>query len=246
MSEPCPQKVRQKLKQVFVVAGGGKDSNLECCEMFDAADFKWSEIALMQTQRHALAVTSTQTAVYAVGGWCYGSKCTGALEVYDVTKQEWELKAEMITPRRLHGAAAAGGRIFVFGGASETEYEIKQAESYDPELDRWEACPPLPVGSYASAAAVDDRSVFVFLWGKQVLKYDIEARTYEPMSKLPMPEWYGFATTPLGTSIYVVGGATKGRWSKKAYRFDTINGSWHELPSMRGVRRRCAAAAIEY
>ena len=89
----------------------------------------------MQTPRHAFALAAMmhtavddaegddggrdrgKPALYATGGWMYGSCCTGSVERYVEGASEWEPCASLRTPRRLHGAAALGNRLYVFGGS---------------------------------------------------------------------------------------------------------------------------------
>mmetsp|Transcript_13974 Transcript_13974/g.32912 ORF Transcript_13974/g.32912 Transcript_13974/m.32912 type:complete len:354 (+) Transcript_13974:75-1136(+) len=250
--ETCPHMLIQRgshgaatlSNRVFALAGGGIHSNLSSSEVFDHRAWEWKETASMTTERHALSVAATDKHIYAIGGWMNGSVCTSSVERYDAVSNAWTECAGLLQPRRLHGVAAVGENIYVFGGATDTQYEIKHVERYDAAKNIWEVRAELPVGSYASASSVG-KCVYVFLWGKHVVRYDTEADTYETMVPLPLPEWFGFATASLGDSIFVVGGATRGRWSRAAFRFDPAadggKGSWEALPEMFGTRRRCAA-----
>jgi N-acetylneuraminic acid mutarotase len=112
-------------------------------------------------------------------------------------------------PRALHASAAAGGRLYVFGGcrndAQGELLNLADAYSYAPKVDRWNrvADLPQPVRSL-SAAAVGDR--FVYLFGgytatpaetrskpldfgfsPAVYVYDIEANRYEKAASMPLP-----------------------------------------------------------
>jgi hypothetical protein len=100
----------------------------------DAAG-SWRPMPSMQTPRHAFALAAMmhtavddaggdnggrdrgKPALYATGGWMYGSCCTGSVERYVEGASEWEPCASLRTPRRLHGAAALGNRLYVFGGS---------------------------------------------------------------------------------------------------------------------------------
>ena len=78
------------------------------------------------------------------------------------------------------------------------------------------------------------------------MRFDITSRSYERLGPLPLPEWFGFATVSVGGDIYAMGGQSKGRRMGIAYRYGTADDTWHPLPPMRMVRRRCAAAACQH
>ena len=85
--------------------------------MFDGKS--WQRIAAMNVSRHALAVTSHNGAVYAVGGWIDGVMCSPATEVYDPVLDVWHNLPPLNTPRKLHGCAALRGKLYVFGGSCD-------------------------------------------------------------------------------------------------------------------------------
>lgn len=149
----------------------------------------------------------------------------------------------------------------MFGGrvSNEASGPTTSAECFDPRASdpAWHPVADLPVPGCACAASLgDSRHVYVLLWGSDtgrmggsdggVWRYDVGADRYERIAPLPLPEWYGFAVAadPRGGRLYVVGGSTKGRWTGSAFCIDASSGTWNELPPMKMVRRRTAAAAV--
>ena len=57
---------------------------------------------------------------------------------------------------------------------------------------KWQNICPLP-GSGGCSACVHGSSIYVFLWGRCLLKYDVDSDSYLPLAALPLPEWHGFA-----------------------------------------------------
>jgi hypothetical protein len=95
------------------------------------------------------------------------------------------------------------------------------------------------------AAAVNVGSyIYVLVHGRCLLRYDPVSDTYKELSLLPLPEWYTFDVVALDNFIYVLGGATVGRWTQEGYAYDVRNNSWSNLPCMAKPRRRCAAALV--
>ena len=160
-----------------------------------------------------------------------------------------------------------GGRI----GDEARVGPIAGAEAYDPSADAWRDIRPLPFGACACACS-DGDFVFVATWGADnpegtkstkrggkdprvgeagaLWRYDPAGDGYERLSGLPLPEWYGFAMCAHSGWVYCVGGSTRGRWTGAAFRtrvgggkcVEEGDGAWEELPPMKMVRRRTAAA----
>ena len=174
-----------------------------------------------------------------------GNCSANEVERYDPKLNTWHTCRPLITARKLHGIAAVGKRVFVFGGGGTDESILKSAEEYDVDEDVWRPIRDLPVEAYASAAAVGN-VIYIFLWGKHVCKYDTCTGLYTQAGSLPLPEYFGFSTVAHEGNIYVLGGQTKGQRRAIAYRYDTAGDSWHPLPPMKIVRRRCAAVICEH
>jgi hypothetical protein len=273
-------------KTVFVMGGGGFDSNLATCEAYDCQAKTWHGISPMETYRHALilasvnvnpenasdinspqkkpkleggSATATESTnmptvppkgwqIYAIGGWVNGSVCAADTERYDVQSNQWTRCANMKVPRRLLGATDVDGKIYAFGGniddAANTKVWYSAAvESYDPVMDMWEGKRDLPHAGPTSAVTVGG-IVYVFIHGREVYRYDHKNDEYTRLSALPLPEWYCFDVCALAHYVYLIGGATKGTWSKATYLYNTLTDMWTQLPDMRVQRRRCAAALV--
>lgn len=106
-------------------------------------------------------------------------------------------------------------------------------------------------GGGASAVAVGDH-IFVFLHGKRVCRYDSAHDAYTELSELPVEDWHCFDVCAVSgqggrvqaAEVYVVGGASKGAWTKVAYLYNTQHDSWIELPSMPQAKRRMACSVV--
>lgn len=150
---------------IYSIAGGGIDSNLNTCEVFDTKKQTWDQVSSLSTPRHALtAVTTGDGKIYAVGGWQYGKEAAELIECYDISKDLWTSGAPMRVPRRLHGVAACKGYIYVFGGAKEGQgfNLIKSCERYDPKSNSWKDIAPLRTAAYVCAVTIGEY-IFLFL-----------------------------------------------------------------------------------
>ena len=74
--------------------------------------------------------------------------------VYDPQADAWTQLASMGIARRLHASAAAGGKLYVFGGSGgEDDEDLSTAEVYDPASDSWAQMTSLTSARYNLVAA---------------------------------------------------------------------------------------------
>eukprot|EP01041_Mallomonas_annulata_P000754 gene754-1439_t len=237
----CAAGVDSKL---FVFGGGGFRSNLSNCEVYDPLTNVWTRTSPMQSCRHALSATVLHDKVYAIGGWENGSKCCDTVECYDVQTNSWSFCAPMPTARRLLGVTVHAGHIYAFGGnRDDPDWYTSHAEAFDPSLNIWRSLRNMPLSGGAGTAAVGD-FIYIFVHGQRVLKYCPTSDSYHTLSSLPLPEWFCFDVVTINAEIYILGGATVGKWTQAAYSYNTLTDTWTPLPPMIKARRRCAAALV--
>ena len=221
------------------------ESNLSTCEALDAAKKQWRYVAPMLSAPHALASVATDDGhIFAIGGWINGSECTTRVERYSVATNTWTPCTPLLVARRLHGACEWSGKFYVFGGSIGQNSHTKAVECYDPATGKWEPRAGLPQAGCACAAAVGGY-IYVFVMGQRVLCYDPDSDQYKKRNPLPLPEWYCFAHVVFHGHVYVLGGVTKGAWTDAVYCYHPADDTWHELPRMRSVRRRCSAGILD-
>jgi hypothetical protein len=261
--EECPHMIENRGSHgaasvdgvLFSIGGGGFRSNLSSCEAFDGEN--WTCVAPLAVSRHALAVVdgtyNSQKVVYSVGGWIDGKECSKVVERYNPKGNTWETVAPLNEARKLHGVASfecgdSSSKLYTFGGNCDSPaWHTNTAEVYDPVANSWSYIAPMPATGGSAAASIQPY-VFVFLFGKYVLRYDPVSNSYVKLSNLPLLEWHCFDVTVIQgtTHIYVLGGVSNGRWCKVLYRYDAADDSWTQLPSMGHARRRCACAIVTH
>ena len=91
---------------------------------FDPASNQWTKKRPMRLPSHHVAFTTLNNKIYAFGGFNLpetGAPAWNALDKsweYDPATDEWKELAPMPTKRGAASAAAAGGKIYVTGGAA--------------------------------------------------------------------------------------------------------------------------------
>jgi subtilisin family serine protease len=80
---------------------------------------------------------------------------------YAPGEKRWTRLADMTEARHGFAAAAARGRIWVFGGSGADYRPLAEAESYDPGTDQWYPLPDLPQARRGQGAAADGRRIYL-------------------------------------------------------------------------------------
>ena len=76
--------------------------------------------------------------IYVTGGETSNKySSVNSVYVYDPQADAWTQLASMGNARRCHASAAAGGKLYVFGGRDGDEDDVSTAEVYDPASDSW-------------------------------------------------------------------------------------------------------------
>jgi len=160
----------------MLYAFGGRNQRrgpLNTVEMFDSWHGRWVPCAPMPTRRAGSAAALLPDGRFiVVGGYNERGIAEGLLsscDIYDPRVPCWEEDgAKPLSRARWgHGCAPLGGKVYVVGGCSlapdaqpaEASMEtLKCCEVYDPEKNRWSACPPLQIARSGSrVVALDDR-----------------------------------------------------------------------------------------
>lgn len=157
--------------RLFVLGGVTPSGPSASVEWYDIARKGWNGLKTeMATPRehHGAAVLGGK--LYAVGGR-KGSPATNlaALEVLDPTDgaERWRSLKEMPTPRGGIGAAALGGKLYVFGGEAKGG-TIGVVEAYDPKKDAWTALDlPMPSPRHGLAAVTYENRIYVLGGGRR-------------------------------------------------------------------------------
>ncbi|MEI6949542.1 kelch repeat-containing protein [Paraflavisolibacter sp. H34] len=132
----------------------------------------------------------------------------------------WITRTGLGAPRSGHGAVAANGRIYVFGGRDSTG-PLRSLEVFDPALNTWKGGAPLPAATSGMAFAADSLGLIYVFGGtaapSATYRYHPAANRWSPLAPLPVPVVEG-AAAALGDKIYVFGGEGTGGSASNATR----------------------------
>jgi N-acetylneuraminic acid mutarotase len=155
----------------------------------------------------------------------------GQVWEYEPTVDRWTRKKPMAAPAHHMAVAESGGRIYLFGGATQrqprgsNQIPINNAWEYDPLADSWKELAPMPTKRMAAAAVAVAGKIYVMggagnypsredmpLAGDQPHRvldinevYDPATNTWATRTTLPTPRNHIFAAAANG-KIYLIGG----------------------------------------
>jgi len=97
----------------------------------------------MPMVRAAGTSSAVNEKIYVMGGRNhYNDPDISPIVEYDITKDEWTVKGNMITARCWLSSSVVNGKIYVVGGAHVYEGPpLATVEEYDPATDTWTGKP---------------------------------------------------------------------------------------------------------
>ena len=239
----------------------------------------WTKKKSMPHPSHHTTVTEMNGKFYLFGGFVLPASgppawvpIADAWE-YDPAADAWRALAPMPTKRGAAVAAAAGGKVYVIGGAAPFPGDPNQSlhparphrslgtvEEYDPATNTWRERAPMPTPrNHATIGAVNGK---IYVIGGRLAAAFIIAfpgnvdlvQEYDPATdawalKAPMPTARSAAgSAVLNDKIYVAGGEVQTNEYLAAFRafeaYDPATNTWERLPRMPVPRHGLAVGAV--
>ena len=176
----------------------------------------WSPLAPMPTARSELGVAVVEGKIYAIGGLS-GNLPVNTNEQYDPVSNQWTVEAPMPTARNGFAIAVYNDKIYVIGGTVGNEF-VGTNEVYNPLTNTWDTKAAMPTARADLSASVVNDKIYL-IGGKKyssINPYFVETNVnevYDPSNdswstSAPVPiAVYGYASTAINGTIYVVGGS---------------------------------------
>lgn len=221
----------------------------------------WQIGSNMHECREGLSLVSANNKLYAIGGderYSNSDVLTrSSIEVFDQETNIWSIKANMLTNRIYHGAAASNGKIYAIGGSSsititdengsthtEAQY-LKNNEEYDPIADSWVAKAGMP--TERQGMGIVEYGGYIYAIGGYNGNYLGTVEKYDPLTDA----WTLVTSMPTARSnmsvvvhegkIYVIGGFD-GSFLNLVEEYDPITDTWVTKAPMPTARKESGAA----
>ena len=129
--------------RIHVIGGGNSESTLPDHSSYDPATDRWTTLAPLPRSLGSPAAVVHEGALYSIGGRS-GLVDFGNVWRYDAGTNAWTA-GTALPPRGTHGAVAACGTIYVFGGESQSLARVLgDVLRLDAAHDAWKAQAPMP------------------------------------------------------------------------------------------------------
>jgi N-acetylneuraminic acid mutarotase len=243
----------------FIYTAGGllrSGNATDEVDVYNPAVDKWSASIPLPEPLHHTSLVATAGRLYVIGGYRADGSATEKVWSRGPDDRTWRHEPPLRTPRGAFGAAAdAGGRIYVFGGASRFEplgRLVPTTEMFDPRQGFFRMLGEMPQPrDHLAAASVGNTILAIggrdLSYAKNTARVDIfNARTN---SWRRGPELRkargGIAAAAVGTLVCVFGGEDPSGTFPKVECLDVRHGRWREGPDLPTPRHGLGAAEIE-
>ena len=239
---------------VYLIGGETAQGVVDEVQVYDpATDRGWEARAPKPTAAYNVAACVLGEEIYVPGGSDGERHALGVLEVYRPATDSWRTARELPAPRSGYALAAAGGRVYLFGGWDGARY-VADVWIYDPARDAWSRGTPMgQARGYLAAATVEERIYVV--GGYDGVREYASCEVYDPaLEGSEQSPWRALA--PMSQARGGLGLATDGRWlyaigggwnGGLAYneKYDIAGGRWQPFPTpILGRWRTLAVAAV--
>jgi hypothetical protein len=240
--------------RVWVIGGFAANAEpVATVETFDPALNLWETRASLPVPLHHAAAAAVGNRLFVIGGYTGGRvRWTASDAVYEFvpTREAWEARATMPTPRGGLAVAALGDRIHALGGSGERVTNAH--EVYEPATNRWRSANAMPTARDHLAAvafqgrvwALGGRASFVGEQYANVEIYDPATDSWRTGSPLPVGRG-GLAATALPDRILVFGGEAPLRIFSATEMWEVGGQRWIAKEPMPTPRHGIGAAVID-
>ncbi len=174
----------------------------------------WVLRAPLPAARGALTANVIDGKLYAYGG-VDSRGVTGALTIYDPSRDQWLSATSSPTIREHHAAAALGGKLYVAGGRQVgISHNLSSLEIYDPATGQWSSGTPMPTARGGVGGAAFD-GLFAVAGGEQSSGTFSTLEAFDPASgrwltlpPLPTPR-HGLGLVTVGDALYALAGGKR-------------------------------------
>jgi N-acetylneuraminic acid mutarotase len=240
--------------RVWVMGGmAGNAEPVATVETFDPALGLWETRAPLPEAVHHAAAAVVGNRLFVMGGFSGGRvRWTAQDTVWEfvASREAWEPRTSMPTPRGALAVAVLDGRVHALGGSGESVSNAH--EVYDPATNRWTTANAMPTARDHLAAvafqgrvwAMGGRASFVGEQYANVEIYDPATDSWRTGTPLPVGRG-GLAAAALPDRILVFGGEAPLRIFNATEMWEATGQRWIAKEPMPTPRHGIGTAVID-
>jgi len=139
--------------EIYIIGGKSGTEAVGLTEKYLIDTDSWESLPAKPTAVTDVAAVFLRGSIYVPGGKLNDGSLTDSLEVLNLNEKKWEVKASI--PKRISNYALASfeGQLFLIGGW-DGESVVDNVFRYDPSLDEWFSCAPMPTARMDASATV--------------------------------------------------------------------------------------------
>ncbi|XP_077292018.1 kelch-like protein 6 [Arctopsyche grandis] len=203
-----------------------------------------TDLAPMNKERCNSKSVIINERIFVIGGLYLNSVDT--VEEYNIIENSWKIVASMKKYRHRHASVVYKGKIYVFGGYSDSYSTLSSVEVYDPNANQWTMLRPMKWERYGLTAVVVNDSIYciggvygLFCIG-QVEKFDPSSNSWTEVSNMPVKD-SGFQAIYHNEKIICFGSTT----NTKIQVYDPVQNTWEILSECPNLRDYYIALILE-
>jgi Kelch motif len=240
--------------RAWIIGGlNGSGEPTATVETFDPKTNEWEARAPLPVSVHHATAAVVGDRLFVIGGYTGGRVSWTPLDaVYElnVTRNVWETRSPMPTPRGALAVAVLNGRIHALGGAADRVTSAH--EVYDPATNRWARANAMPTARDHLAAvafqgrvwAIGGRASFMGEQYGNVEIYDPATDSWRTGPPLPSARG-GLGAAALPDRILVFGGEAPLRIFNATEMYEVAGDRWIAKEPMPTPRHGIGVAVID-
>jgi N-acetylneuraminic acid mutarotase len=216
----------------------------------------WVSRASMPTARRALAVTTANGLVYAIGGANASGTVLRTVQAYNPTTNGWTTKASIPAARQGgNGAVTMNGVVYLAGGEDAAGALTRTLYAYSTTSNVWSTRASMPVYGACGGSAVIAGRIYVFsgctrsgsgarINAGLLHRYNPNTNTWTTLRSAPVTHFRPVVGVISG-KLYVVGGNNgSGTAMRRVDMYDPATNTWSSRTGMPTARTNAGAAII--
>jgi len=205
---------------------------------------EWRGGTAQQPARSEMPAAVLNGLIYVPGG--FGGETV--FQTYEPVTGVWDDLAPLPEGRHHLMAAAAGGKVFVFGGAAAGSWEpTDRVYAYNPSTDSWGSAASMPEPRLSGAAVMLNEKIYIVggVGGTQsLLEYDPANNGWRSLAAASQPREH-FAAVALNGLLYALGGRWAGVGELISIEvYDPVKDVWREGPPLLRPQSGFGAAVL--